>query len=194
MAVRTGKSGKFRDASLVLIVAEGHTEESYFGLFEALNSRIRIVFAPRLEGPTDPSHMIGQFKKAKKKYDISGKDTVWFVCDKDKWKTKHLSQLNADVKKIRNARLLMSNPCFEVWLLMHFVSPERDGQSCTQLKTDLGKLKPNNFKPESYLDHVGTAISLARASDTSANEIYPDPMQTRVYLLAEKLVEKMKQP
>lgn len=105
----------------VLIVCEGEkTEALYFSRFrEALRGRTTIKL-----GDTNDKDPLGlaQFAKTQKGrlgLDIKGGDSIWIVFDAD---DNSQAMIDAGAKLARKigANLAMSNPCFELWHLLHF--------------------------------------------------------------------------
>ncbi|EGQ9220379.1 RloB family protein [Vibrio parahaemolyticus] len=77
-----------------------------------------------------------------------GHDKVFVLVDKDRWQDKNLSTASTLCRQ-KGYDLIVSNPAFEVWLLLHFVD-------ISSLPTDEIELIKNNEKlnpkqPESYL-------------------------------------------
>jgi hypothetical protein len=124
---RPGRRPPFREPKpVILIVCEGEkTEPGYFEGFARAchNSRVRITLAPEHGVPRT---LVATAKKHKKSAEDAARreddenlafDAVWCVFDVD------------DHPQIADARqmardncieLAVSNPCFELWLLLHF--------------------------------------------------------------------------
>jgi hypothetical protein len=117
----------FRDPRpVILIVCEGEsTEPEYFDGFwrAARNPRVRI-FIPAQHGvPKTLVEVAKQLKKdaqddAKKQNDENlAFDSIWCVCDVDEHP--HLPDAK-QMARDNEIHLAISNPCFELWLLLHF--------------------------------------------------------------------------
>jgi hypothetical protein len=117
----------FRDPRpVILIVCEGkNTEPQYFRGFwqSARNPRVRIFIPPKHGVPKTLVEVAKQLKKdaqtdAKKQNDENlAVDSIWCVCDVDD----HPNL--PDVKQMardNGIHLAISNPCIELWLLLHF--------------------------------------------------------------------------
>lgn len=111
----------FRDAKLICIAVEGAiTEKMYFELLAAScqNRRTRVHVIPRKDTDSSPKHILSNIEKYFENYDKRLADDVYLVIDRDAWPDKML----ADVEKTcfeKSYTLIMSNPCFELWFLLH---------------------------------------------------------------------------
>lgn len=109
----------------MLVVCEGEiTEPLYFKEFSqwCRNPRVEV----RLEGPSGvPLTLVGRAKELKRKAEEDARiekddnllyEEVWCVFDVDE----HPNVVAArQLAKDNGLRLAMSNPCFELWLLLH---------------------------------------------------------------------------
>lgn len=110
MASKREKAPAKRMRKIALVICEGETEESYVNLLKKwYKSPIRIV--PRIEGNKITQSMIDcRIRELK----ISPWDKVqaFLMYDMD------VPAVNEKLLKFK-ANLLLSNPCFELWLLLH---------------------------------------------------------------------------
>lgn len=119
-AERRRSSGR-RERRVVLIVCEGtKTEPLYFGGFRAA-ARGRYMIKIATSNAKDAVGIAKYAKEQKKRQGLSGKDgdSIWIVFDTD---SNSREQLDA-AEKLAEAdshKLAMSNPCFELWYLLHF--------------------------------------------------------------------------
>ena len=118
-------------------------------------------------------------------------DVLWFVLDVDKWKRESIQELIDACEKDNIWHIAISNPCFEVWLLYHLEENlDVIGDNLkheVHLRTQTtGKGIPANFCPK-----VVTATENAKKNDSAPSQIFPNHKQTKVYLLAEQLIEKL---
>lgn len=132
------KVGKRRINPIIIIVCEGkETEVEYFSHFDSKYTRINIIVADKKARgknkgkATDCESLV---KKAiyykNNKYDINEKDgdRVWCIFDTD-INHNNNSGIDSKITEIKKAqslaynnkiRLGISNPCFELWYLLHF--------------------------------------------------------------------------
>ena len=156
-----------------LVVTEGIvTEPQYLALLKQKMPRDIAFFDVCPEG-TDPLRVV---KRAVNKQKMSDYD--WIVClvDCDEHRTFDEAFKLAEKHGIQ---VLVSNPCFEVWLLWHIEdfnrhSEARDVQARLKgLKVTRGKKLLASFQVEKYRE----ACSRARRADRrpTANRIGPNP-------------------
>ena len=106
------------------------TEKRYF---EALRTSdkfndsglVEVIPLPRVKSAklgSNPNVVKSLLKKAKEELNFRPTDEFWLIIDKDNWAWEHhvdLDQLVADCKAEENFHVAMSNPCFELWLILH---------------------------------------------------------------------------
>lgn len=109
---------------LILIVCEGEkTEPEYFNGFRIsrLMNRKRIrVISSKDCGGNDPKTIVQCAKRMRREFRQDEGlyyDTVWCVFDRDKHTTYNqaIDQAHANYFKV-----IFSNPCFDLWYLLHF--------------------------------------------------------------------------
>jgi hypothetical protein len=117
------RRGKFREPrKLVLIVCEGEsTEPKYLDEFRKVKklSATEIEIVKSRDCGTDPQGIVKYAKAKRKKKRDEGLeyDSVWCVFDRDS----HDRYKNAIIEARDNRiNLAISNPCFELWLLLHY--------------------------------------------------------------------------
>jgi len=205
---KTRPSG-YRDAKFIIIAAEGtNTEEQYFTdlakSYPAQNIRVKVI--PRSD--PDPKAVIKALDDYRKEFSLSLRkdyDELWMVIDIDQWKEKMLSEVVASCEQKRYG-CAISNPCFELWLLLHLKSLEEyDPESLRKfkeqrkvkekkhpLKLELSKLldgyNESNLDTSKFLGNVEIAIERAKALDTQPEHRWTNDLGTRVYLIAEKII------
>jgi hypothetical protein len=212
------RKGGFKDAEKLYILSfEGEkTEVKYFNNFrqsELFNDSgiIEIVPLKRTANTgTDPLSVKRLLKKAKADYKFEKSDEFWLIVDRDDWETIHkidFDQLVIDCNKEGNFFLAMSNPCFEIWLIVHLkditeYSEEEQNKllenaSVSRKKNhidivigDLQGIGYNkNPNPETFLPLTKTAIKRAKDIDI-VTEPYPKNLGTHIYKLIEKLLKE----
>jgi hypothetical protein len=153
----------------VLIVCEGHTEDAYFKAWRAsrrLHGERLIILNP---GETDPASLVEHARRARKgrEWDPS-RDRAWVVMDGDE----HQQRDRANWEKaLREAEqhgvgLAVSNPCFELWYLLHF-QMQAGELDRTRAKALLARRLPTWEPPACpVLDVVGhAAVASRRAAE-----------------------------
>ena len=131
-----------------LLVVEGWnvTESSYFQGFQCQESSVNIKIL-RPNSVTDPKKMLSELRKKQKSLQLNLKkgDKLFLIadldCDEEKAKTiRELMEKNKDVD------FIISNPCFEIWFLMHFVYSTKSFIDGKALIKELKKYIPDYEK------------------------------------------------
>lgn len=115
-----------KSARLVVIAAEGRNTENIY--FESMKvslcaSDVHVEVLHRDSNESSPENVYEQIRKFMSEYNIEDDDQLWIVVDKDKWKDKMLSAVAQYCTQNDNLRFCVSNPCFELWLLLHIQHP-----------------------------------------------------------------------
>jgi len=185
----------------IIIATEGsETEPQYF---ESLRKEFKlrnVKLLKRSKTKSSPSNVIASLDKEKskieRKYGKNKKDEYWVVIDKDEW------QLEKVVEQIetKDYRLADSNPCFELWLLLHYESLDRlrglEGSAatggCASVEKELKKFdetyNKSRYEPGKYIEKINKAIKNAKETDTQPDDRWLNQIGTRVYRLAQSII------
>ena len=203
------RRGGHRDARLFILATEGkETEKQYF---EALHSqgvidrrRVHIEVLPSETGSA-PQHVIARLDGFARQYRLHiDFDQLWLVSDLDHWsKPSHIGNLARVAKDahVKGYFLAVSNPCFELWLLLHFTDEVAEilacsgiGEACRACKEalrrilggyDSARLEPSHFERQ----HVTEAIARAGKLDASSpSDRWPQTTGTHMYRLVRALI------
>ncbi|MDD3721323.1 MAG: RloB family protein [Lutibacter sp.] len=93
------------------VFCEGETEECYINLLKAEYRIPSIVIHPRIGGNNITENYIQNYKKDKPTHE---KDITFLLYDLD------VPTMLQRLSKINNCMLLVSNPCLELWFLLHY--------------------------------------------------------------------------
>jgi hypothetical protein len=124
------RSTPFRDAKLIVIVAEGNrTEYQYFTAMHSkehfFNPRVRVEALDRDPATTgaDPMSLIRLLDDYRRSNpELGPGDEFWIVVDRDPGNTSaHQLGEARSVCDQKGYTLCLSSPCFEIWFLMHFI-------------------------------------------------------------------------
>ena len=137
-----------RQKPLILIIAEGQnvTESQYFRHFQEQHAdyNIKILIPGHI---TDPSGMQKTILRYWDQYGMDEEkgDVAFIVLDLDcnSEKGRLIRKLE---KENENARFVVSNPCFEVWFLLHFRYSTRAYYTSSEVIRDLRKYIPDYEK------------------------------------------------
>ena len=205
----------FRDARLIVIASEGKdTERIYFKALakEYTNPRVHVHILKRSEDErnnSSPEHVLKQLNNYKNQYELEADDELWLVVDKDRWTDAMLSRVATECTQEVSMHMALSNPCFELWLLLHLediasLTPEEqklwmenrrksknaDPYLKVRLRQKMGAYHESAYDALSLIAHVEDAIERARALDKNLNDRWPQTLGTRVYLLAESVMNR----
>ena len=117
----------FRDARLIVIASEGKdTERIYFKALakEYTNPRVHVHILERSEDEknnSSPEHVLKQLNEYKRHYALESDDELWLVVDRDRWTEAMLSRVATECIQDEFMHVALSNPCIELWLLLHLV-------------------------------------------------------------------------
>ncbi len=184
-----------RDTSLIVIASEDtHAVERYFDRFKP--RRVQFRFLPTEDGRSSPQAIVARLDAYKTEFQIGVGDQLWYCGDIDHWAdNNHRTNLNTVLSHCHNREYLvaLSNPCFELWLLLHF--EESPSQSlncktvCERLRTiAAGYSKKNGCGAEITDMHVQQAIARAKLGDTASG--LPGNPATQVHRIIESMAAR----
>jgi hypothetical protein len=182
-----------RDARLFVIATEGAvTEKKYFEMFG--NSRIKVkVLETGSDNKSAPKYVFDRLNLFKEQFDLDEDDMLWLVIDVDRWnKDGELSQICSEAKQ-KSYHLAVSNPCFEVWLCLHFGDLDPEDRTCKQFKSSLGKIlgscNSSNLDLSPYQPYLADAVARAKILHSDLQQNWPPTLGTHVYRLVEILLQ-----
>lgn len=207
----------FRDARLIVIASEGKdTERIYFKDLanEYTNPRVHVHILERNEDEqnnSSPEHVLKQLNEYKSRYELEADDELWLVVDKDRWTEAMLSRVAMECTQEMSMHMALSNPCFELWLLLHLedvssLTPEEqrlclenrrksknsDPYLKARLRQKMGSYHESSYDTSALISHVKVAIKRAKLLDQNHADRWPQTLGTRVYLLAESVMNRKK--
>ncbi len=142
------RKNKVESRLAVAVLGEGITEREYFKSLKK-HKKLSFKFKPEIPKHSDINNIVNKAKDLSLAYDI-----VFCIIDLDRIlankKEKNLYyRLKAQNKQIK---FIEHNPCFEIWLLLHFEYSSREYLSCNQLINHLKKYISDYQKSENYLE------------------------------------------
>lgn len=205
----------FRDARLIVIASEGKdTERIYFRALakEYTNPRVHVHILERSEDEqnnSSPEHVLKQLNDYKGHYELESDDELWLVVDRDRWTEAMLSRVATECAQDNFMHVALSNPCIELWLLLHLVdatlltseeeqlwmenrrkSKNADPYLKVRLRQEMGSYHESSYDAKMLIEHVDVAIARAEALDKNPADRWPQTLGTRVYLLAESVMNR----
>lgn len=179
-----------RDAHLCVIAVEGEREEKWY--FEGLRDhgwidtrRVRVEVLPAVNGESSPKHVVARLEAFESQNgDLISHDQRWLVMDVDRHKDLHDALTEA---REHRWNVAVSNPCFEVWLQLHWrETPE--GCTSKHATTSWRRLRAERSEPWPFtLGEVEHAIERASGFGDHHDHIPMPPPATGVYRLVEAL-------
>ena len=197
-----------RSARLVVIAGEGRYTESIY--FNAVKNELRapnvhVEVLDRNSDESSPESVHRQVADFMRQYNIEDDDELWLVIDRDRWQERMLSQVAQLCAQNSHLHFCMSNPCFELWLLLHLEDVEqyddetknalllnkKNKSGVTWLKKRmkdlLGSYAESNYDALSLIPYTSVAMDRARRLDNNPQDRWPQSIGSRVYLLMESI-------
>lgn len=187
--------GERRYRKLFVIATEGvKTEPQYFEIFDRSDQSIIKVNCLKRNHRSSPFQVLKRMKSYLKIEGLKKTDEAWLVIDRDQWSVEQIEQLFEWSQSKENYGFALSNPKFELWLLLHF----EDGNKITNANEYLERLKRHlpEYKKEIDIrkfthEMVQNAIRRAKQRDNPQCIDWPRTTGgTTVYRLVEKLLSK----
>lgn len=139
------KPGRQPQRAVVLIVCEGHTEATYFS---AVKTSYRNKTALNVQIKRERSDPVKLVEKAIQLNTDGDYDHVFCVLDGDK--PDRVAQARKRIGKRTDVELVLSLPCFEVWLLLHLVRSDAPFAQCAAVCARLREHLPDYVKGAHY--------------------------------------------
>lgn len=190
---------------LIVLGLEGknQTECLYFSEIERLQNNYHFIF--HKTNDTDPLKIINNTAKDAKKQGLNFKHgdiaAAAFDMDLDNVKINEYKKI-IELAKDKNIDIFSSNPCFELWYLLHFRYSTKPYNSCKEVIDELKKYMPDYRKNRCDFNilepHTHEAIKNAKQLQTSMvlnsynkNSIVNNP-NTDIYKIVEIVLPKIK--
>lgn len=129
------------------------TEKQYFLSFQEQHGKYSIQYV-NTGLDTDPAGMLKSMENAWKRYElsVSNGDKAYIVLDMDcsLQKIKLVKKLQETSK---NIQFIVSNPCIEVWFIMHFIYTTHQFKDGREPKKELGKYI-SGYEENMYISEI----------------------------------------
>lgn len=192
-----------RDYKLFAIACEGGKREPrYFNVFQHLSKKIKVDVIENYvtdeemfrkhETNSAPRWVLNRAMRYIEKNDLKDEDDLWFVIDKDRWADSQIRELASYCDKYPNWHIVISNPCFEIWLYFHKKAEINSSPSisCNDFKKEISNLEKGGYHPLKFIPDFQKAIVNAKANDSDVNHFMPKIKETKVYQLGEAIVAR----
>lgn len=167
------KRGKRKIRKVIHVLPEGQTERDYLAM-DAIQcavqsgGRVALKVVKGHKGQTDPASLVRQMKAHLRKQDFRSDDEAWLVIDVDEWTDEQIARAISWESSDPRHHLAISNPKFELFLLMHYC----DAKGCAtpadvdkRLKHYLPDYKKRLARGLFSLSQVTEAVSRSRRCD-----------------------------
>lgn len=176
---------------MFVIAAEGRiTELQYFAQLENANVHIKCL---RKGNKNSPRQVLNRMREHLRNEGLRASDQAWIVIDADQWSDDDIRALHEWTCGSENRGLAVSNPKFELWLLLHFEDARgvaTAGDCDRRLRRHLPDYAKTIDRSKFPRDSVRSAIARARAKDTVPPTDWPhNPPGTTVYRVVERVLE-----
>ena len=186
---------------VVLLATEGsHTEVVYFQELKKTHREVvTVLISGGKPGELNPKRVLKRLRdevlKHRRNMDWLRSDSAWLVVDTDQWAEEERQEILREARD-GDFQLAASNPCFEVWLLLHFREawPSATGKDLRELLAAndcLGCFTKTSYPMARLLPQTQAAIERARRSDTADLQAWPGSGSTRVYKAVEAITQKV---
>lgn len=198
------KRGKVsrKTKKIILIGAEGknQTERKYFKAFNQVQSEYKIMAGKG--NNTDPVGVVEDLLKSAKQEELDLKDGDMLACFIDvDFKNGRDQELRAAMKLARqnNISVFLSNPCFEIWYLLHFRYSTKLYGSNEEVIKELGCYISDYSKSKDVYNLIENKIDQALLNtkrlesyhlENGTNDRLKKLPSTEAYKLIEMILEK----
>jgi hypothetical protein len=152
------RSPDFLNTKLYVIATEGyHTEFEYFtalinkynDLFDERNLHLEVLRRTAQQhgssSPQSTQQMLEEFLEDNQDYNFQAdRDELWLIIDTDTWEKPAILQIAEKYQQETLYHLGLSNPCFELWLILHLADFNQDVR--TYCATDKQKINAPQIK------------------------------------------------
>jgi len=176
---------------LFVIATEGDkTAHQYFALFSNRTTTVTVKCL-KSRDESSPPKVLKRMKDYIEDKGLKRTDEAWLVVDKDQWRDDQLSQLHDWSTSETNYGLAVSNPKFELWLMIHFedaTGAATPRQCSERLNRHLPGYDKGHLDTGKLKSGIAAAIDRAKFKDQPPCADWPRSSGTTVYRLVEKLM------
>lgn len=185
------------------VATEGEVTEPRY-LASLGSSRVRVLAHPTAAGRSSPRRVLERLELKKQELrrlrQLQDGDEFWLMFDRDRWEAHDVREVCSSARR-QGFQLAISNPCFELYLLLHFADPPFDDPhwservaACKSVREALEELIREHcgrrFPPGNELTaRRDDAIRRAESMDTDRERDFPSRPGSRVYRLVRRVVD-----
>ncbi len=191
-----------RDYKLFAIACEGSRREpEYFKVFQHISRKIKVDLIEDVVSDAEmqvkhqqksaPQWVLDRAVKYIDKEGLLDEDDLWFVMDIDRWTEEQIRTIAHYCETYPNWHIVLSNPCFEVWLYFHkkATMATSTSNSCNDFKHEISTLEKGGYHPLKFIADLPQAIINSKRADSNEGHFLPGLKETKVYLLGEAIME-----
>ncbi|MDC7247070.1 MAG: RloB family protein [Sphaerochaetaceae bacterium] len=175
---------------MIIISTEGTvTEQEYFNIFNSENTVLHVKVLKDMA--SDPNNVLRRMKRYLDENPLQDKDQAWLVIDKDRWTDNQIRPLYDWSRSLPKYGFALSNPKFELWLLVHFEDAKgiKSSRNCSErleryLPGYNKKVEPLKISP-----YIQDAVDRAEKRDRPPCTDWPRTTGTTVYRLVKELLK-----
>lgn len=194
---------KLRDDRIFIVTTDDtYAPAQYFEHLPLPRVRIKVLPTPEGSGLSAPVHVVERLKNAfqgvNQRKQIQSGDEFWVLLDTDHhFRDSNIAGTLAAIQTAKHVgfEVAVSNPCFELWLLIHHVDVPRGTtfRHCheveSQIRDRLGEYNKTFIKRGQFpLDRVRDAIRRARLLDAEENAPWPKGVGTDICRLMQRVL------
>ena len=186
-----------RSKRRIFIATEGFRSEIKYlkALGDLIKTNIELIIILRQSsdsGLSAPQYVFQTIIDKKSTIDYRIGDNFWIMIDTDRWDIEPILSLCND----NNLSLIISNPCFEIWVLFHYL--KRNQINTLQAFPNCGSVEiaikefDNHFSKtrpvtKRTFNGLQKAVWFAKKLDIDINSAIPENPCSRMYKLIEEL-------
>ncbi|MEM6964997.1 MAG: RloB family protein [Bacteroidota bacterium] len=169
----------------LFIFCEGQTEEAYVNLLKTHYRLPSIIIHPKVSGSDITKSFIENYKKEKPTHE---KDIDYLMYDSD------VPSVLTRLQKIEDCTLLLSNPCIELWFLLHYKN-QTASVDCNQCCKELKNRNRTPYKKGIICEKLREKLIGGKYKATERAKKLSDALNpsSTIYRLIEKLEELSKE-
>lgn len=180
------------DASLYFVASEDrYVQENYFEALERNGvsdaRRVKVQVLPTEDNRSSPEAVLRRLKALQ--VDAQPFDQFWVSIDVDRWEKDEIARVIKEADEV-GFRVAVSNPCFEVWLVLHLEAEPPTG-ACAEVTAQLKRLVPGYTKahlPEQPWTLAAVRLACARARASHDQGWWPRTSGSSLYALVEQIL------
>jgi hypothetical protein len=155
------------------------------------NPKVHVKVLPVEGGRSAPEYVLEQLDRFVDEFQIGDEDELWVMLDVDRWGSRKLSEISTLTVQ-KGYGLAISNPCFEIWLYLHFLDVQSQRLSCRKIIAllcgHLGGYRKTSLDERIYKPFIPDAVRRAKDLHSNPSERWPSSIGTHVYKIVENLI------